>query len=121
MYNLKPQNLSFHDLFIFFIFFRRKTLQLQRESSRANHQVNPRSASTASYFNFESPNEAAAAVAAGAEISSLSSEATRSPTSAKSRMDVQMEAEAVHYQRPQYRTMNGKYSKISSNPFKLVM
>ena len=47
------------------------------------------------------------AAAAAGELSSLSSEATRSPTSAKSRMDVQMEAEAVHYQRPQYRSMNG--------------
>ena len=88
----------------FFSYFRRKTLQLQRESSRANHQGKPRSSNTASYFNFESPNIAAAAAG---ELSSLSSEATRSPTSAKSRMDVQMEAEAVHYQRPQYRSMNG--------------
>ena len=88
----------------FFTIFRRKTLQLQRESSRANHQVKTRS-STASYFNFESPNEA------GGEISN--SEA-RTPTSAKSRMDVQMEAEAVHYQRPQYRSMNGNNNSVGA-------
>ena len=91
---------NFRRFSFYFSYFRRKTLQLQRESSRANHQVKTRS-STASYFNFESPNEAG-----GGEISSLNSE-VRTPTSAKSRMDVQMEAEAVHYQRPQYRSMNG--------------
>ena len=89
----------------FFSYFRRKTLQLQRESSRANHQVKTRS-STASYFNFESPpNEAG-----GCEISSEA----RTPTSAKSRMEVQMEAEAVHYQRPQYRSMNGYNNSVGA-------
>ena len=103
---------NFRQFSFFFSYFRRKTLQLQRESSRANHQVKPRSSNTASYFNFESPNMAAAAAAG--ELSSLSSEATRSPTSAKSRMDVQMEAEAVHYQRPQYRSMNGNNSTVGA-------
>ena len=54
------------------------------------------------------------AAAAAGELSSLSSEATRSPTSAKSRMDVQMEAEAVHYQRPQYRSMNGNNNSVGA-------
>ena len=99
---------NFRRFSFFFSYFRRKTLQLQRESSRANHQVKTRS-STASYFNFESPpNEAG-----GGEISSLNSEA-RTPTSAKSRMDVQMEAEAVHYQRPQYRSMNGNNNSVGA-------